>query len=501
MRIWRNWRFWLLLLAVAVGMSLFLLAAQSAGGLGFPLDDAWIHQTYARNVGINGRWEYTLGQPSAGSTAPLWTLLLAVGYLLRLPPLLWANLLGGGLLLAIGWLGMRLWRQLWPEWARFDWAVGVVLVLTWPLLWAAASGMETLLFTALGLFICDRYLTKPDLSPLLGLLSALLILVRPDGLVLLLTLILLQTLHPTPYTLRPLLLFALAFLLPLIPYFSFNMWSGGQLWPTTFYAKQAEYAPLLAQPLLWRLWQVAMVSLGGVATGRGMSSAHLLLLPGVFVTVWRWLQQRRWQPFLLLLWAGGHVVLYAWWLPLVYQHGRYLLPTVPVWVLLGLAGWGWLLGGNGRFFRILRQTAVLSFAIVLLFFLLQGAVAYGRDVAFIEGEMVAAARWLAVNTEPDVLVAAHDIGAIGYFAERPLLALAGLLSPEVVPLLPDGAALVEYALAAGAGYLVTAPGWPYRALGERGTAVYQTDFAWTREQGWENTAVYRLGVAPKSADN
>lgn len=484
-----------LLLAVVGGLTLFLAAAWLAGGLGFPLDDAWIHQTYARNVGINGRWEYTPGQPSTGSTAPLWTLLLAVGYLLRLPHLLWVYLLGGGLLLAVGWLGMRLWRQLWPQWVQFDWVAGVVLVLTWPLLWAAASGMETLLFTALGLLICERYLAQRKLSPVLGLLCGLLILVRPDGLVLLFALMLLHTLLSTPHFPLPkeVIAFTVAFLLPLIPYFSFNIWSSGQLWPTTFYAKQAEYAPLLEQPLLWRLWQVVAVSLGSVATGRGMNSPHLLLLPGVFVAVWQWFQQRRWRPFLLLLWAGGHVVLYAWRLPLVYQHGRYLLPTIPVWVLLGLAGWGWLLGKtNGRFFRIMRQTAVLSFAIVLLFFLLQGAAAYGRDVAFIEGEMVTAARWLAANTEPDALVAAHDIGAIGYFAERPLLDLAGLLSPEVVPLLPDEAALVDHALAAGAAYLVTAPGWPYRSLGERGTAVYRTDFGWTRAQGWENTAVYRL---------
>lgn len=486
-----------LLLAVVAGMTLFLLAARSAGGLGFPLDDAWIHQTYARNVGINGRWEYVSGQPSTGSTAPLWTLLLAVGYLLRLPHLLWAYLLGSGLLLATGWLGMQLWRQLWPQWAQFDWAAGVVLVLTWPLLWAAASGMETLLFTALGLLICYLYLAKLELSPLLGWLCGLLMLVRPDGVVLLIALLFLHALHPTPYPPRPTLLFALALLLPLIPYFSFNMWSSGQLWPTTLYAKQAEYAPLLAQPLLWRLWQVTLVSLGGVAAGRGMSSPHLLLLPGIITAVWRLGQQRRWAQLLPLLWAGGHLLLYAWRLPLVYQHGRYLLPTVPVWVLLGLAGWGWLLSQtNGRFSRIVRQTAVLSFGIVLLFFLLQGAVAYGRDVAFIEGEMVVAARWLAANTEPDALVAAHDIGAIGYFAERPLLDLAGLLSPEVVQLLPNEAALVAHALSAGADYLVTAPGWPYEALGGRGTVAYQTNFAWTREQGWENTAVYRLAADP-----
>ena len=65
------------------------------GGPGFPLDDGWIHQTYARNLARNGRLEFIPGIVSSGSTSPLWTILLAVGYLLRLPYLLWAYLLGG----------------------------------------------------------------------------------------------------------------------------------------------------------------------------------------------------------------------------------------------------------------------------------------------------------------------------------------------------------------------------------------------------------------------
>jgi hypothetical protein len=35
------------------------------------------------------------------------------------------------------------------------------------------------------------------------------------------------------------------------------------------------------------------------------------------------------------------------------------------------------------------------------------------DVAVIESEMVNTAKWVAESTEPDALVAAHDIGALG----------------------------------------------------------------------------------------
>ena len=60
---------------------------------------------------------------------------------------------------------------------------------------------------------------------------------------------------------------------------------------------------------------------------------------------------------------------------------------------------------------------------------------------------------------PARLIAAHDIGAIGYFARRPILDLAGLISPEVIPFIRDEAKLDEWIRAKGAQYLVTFPDW------------------------------------------
>jgi hypothetical protein len=104
------------------------------------------------------------------------------------------------------------------------------------------------------------------------------------------------------------------------------------------------------------------------------------------------------------------------------------------------------------------------------------------------------ARWLAQNTSQNTLVAAHDIGALGYFARRPLLDLAGLITPEIIPLLADEPALARYILASNADYLVTAPGWAYERVVENSSTelIYTTGFAWTQAQGLNNMSVYRL---------
>ncbi len=73
------------LIALALlGSALFVLVTAVQGHAGFPLDDAWIHQVYARNLAQRGEFAFTPGEPSAGSTSPLWTIALSVGYLLEL---------------------------------------------------------------------------------------------------------------------------------------------------------------------------------------------------------------------------------------------------------------------------------------------------------------------------------------------------------------------------------------------------------------------------------
>src|SRR5688500_8581255 len=108
-------------------LTLTYLGLSRAGGfLGFPLDDAWIHQTYARNLAVYGEFAFVPGQPSAGSTSPAWTGLLAVGYVLRIDFRLWTYLLGGMLLATNARLAYRLVLSYWPAARGAAWAAGLL---------------------------------------------------------------------------------------------------------------------------------------------------------------------------------------------------------------------------------------------------------------------------------------------------------------------------------------------------------------------------------------
>src|SRR5690606_2336524 len=113
-----------------------------------------------------------------------------------------------------------------------------------------------------------------------------------------------------------------------------------------------------------------------------------------------------------------------------------------------------------------------------------------RDVAVIETEMVDTARWVRENVPEGALVAAHDIGALGYFAGRPLLDLAGLISPQAIPVIRDEAGLAVFLDRHQAAYLVTFPGW-YPHLTQQAELIFSTSGVFSPALGGENMAVYR----------
>jgi hypothetical protein len=465
----------------AIVVSLYAGVAAARGHSGYPLDDAWIHQTYARNWAETGQLAYVVDLPSAGSTAPLWTLLLSVAYRLQIDPYGWALLLGMITLALSAWLLSRLADQLLPNRSVVSWLVGLACVFEWHLIWAAASGMETLLFIAFALALIDRLWAE---SPgwIIGALGGLLILTRPEGLLLFALVLGVMLIRSGRAGAIEVVKAVVAFLIVLAPGAYFNLQASGSIFPNTFYAKQSEYGELMSTLPIW------LTSIGNMLIAP-LAGGLLLLIPGL---VWwmfdqrhDWCRRERWMWWLPLVWMFAHCAVYALRLPVSYQHGRYLLPIIPIVLLYGIVGTVVLLDrvkarSNKPLARLLRRVYALTIMVVFALYVPIGAAAFTTDVAIINGEMVAVAQWFDRNTPPDAIIAAHDIGAMGYFTRRPILDLAGLISPEVIPFIRDEAKLGEWMQAKGAQYFVTFPGW-YPQLATRWPPVFAGNSAFSPE--------------------
>lgn len=474
-------------LLAALSIVIYVVVSAPSNGLGFPLDDAWIHQTYARNLALRGEWAFNPGETSAGATSPLWVVVLAPGYLLGAAPYVWTLLLGWLALWGIGLFGAAGIAALLPKFAKWSAWVGVMLVVEFHLVWAAASGMETALFAAvcLAVMVVSLAPRMKNRYWLAGLLSGGAVLLRPEGSTLLVPILLIIAISRDEQKekIRALFQLAAGFLVIFLPYLLFNWSVSGSFWPNTFYAKQAEYASLLDQPILTRLaqqWSLPLIGPG------------LLLVSGFFLWLGRVVQEKNWAQLAWMAWALGLLALFAFRLPVTYQHGRYAMPAMPVLFVLGAAGMvAWLqpVGRQPAWRRRLSFAWAAALTLITLAFYGLGAKAYQRDAAFINTEMVAAANWIAANTPQDSLIGAHDIGALGYFSERRVVDLAGLVSPEVIPFMHNEPRLADELYAWGADYLVTFPGL-YPLLSSQAELLYETTGVGP-EQGGENMAVYR----------
>ena len=77
---WVPRRWWLIpLVGATIAVALCLLLAREAG---FPLDDSWIHQDFARTLATTGRFAFQPGRGGAGATSPLWVVLLLPPHLM-----------------------------------------------------------------------------------------------------------------------------------------------------------------------------------------------------------------------------------------------------------------------------------------------------------------------------------------------------------------------------------------------------------------------------------
>jgi hypothetical protein len=414
-----------------------LAALLLTAGLAWPLrhyvtDDTYIHLRYAQQLAHGEGFVFNTGERVYGTTSPLWVLALAYPIALGVDGLLASKLLGALATLAsvlLLWMLMR--RTLGSPWLRAGatvaWA-GHAWMLRWSL-----SGMETPLAVALVLGGCVAFtssrpwgaragiasvlwalagLTRPECALLLPIWALLAIFDHgwPVGL-----LVAARSLWPGALVLGGWLAFAAAWF--------------GRLWPNTLAAKAAG-----GEGLSYHLEQLMRMS-GIVGATDALPALVALALIGVRLVSG---ERPSARPALRFLpWAWMAVVPLLYMLRGVPVLSRYLVPLLP---LLAWLAWSLLDRALARTRPRAQAWAAASLAVLVL---AQNAAVLARVVkpqvdtftAGMRDGLEPWGRWFATHSRVDAVIAAPDIGALGYFSQRRVVDLAGLVTPAMVPIL------------------------------------------------------------------
>jgi arabinofuranosyltransferase len=404
-------------------------------------DDTFIHLRYAENLAAGQGFVFNPGERVYGCTSPLWVTLLADGISMGFDGLRVARVLGFVATLCSVVLFLQLMRRTLQLPALCAIATVAWSAHAWMLRWSL-SGMETPLAVALALagFVAftegNVWGSRPVRTGALWSLAAL---TRPEAALLLVLwgAFLLADADSRP-GLRRLVFGALP---PLFIYGGWllfaHLYFGSEL-PQTLVAKTAGPQPVAER--LANLWR--QVKIVGATDGIMAALLAAALLAGGRRVWTRRSAAQRAQRMLPWVWVLAVPALYVF--RGVQVLSRYLLPLLPVlsW-LAWRAGECWSLGPDGASQpRVVRRTVIAGAVIAALvvaqnFAVYQGAVV-PQVLSFSTGlrhSLIPIGRWLHDHTPPTTAVAAPDIGAIGYYSDRRVVDLAGLIEPRMIPFL------------------------------------------------------------------
>ncbi len=414
-----------------------------------PIDDAYITFRYARNLADGLGLVYNPGEWVLGTTAPLWAAILAAGYRLGLTDLPWlatviSGLCDAGTAALLVVFARRIgWPPLGAALAGLAWALNPMSI------GFATGGMETSLFvlvslTTLWLAASRRYL------PVAAALAAVATLVRPEGALLAAVVIAWTFVVQRRELVRTLVAAGAPIAAVGLALFA----RYGSPLPHSMAAKQVAYLPAWpfenAAALLihaglpgWSTYLLAAVPSGTglLLAACGLVTLVVLARRGLFR-----LQRDAvpWQPF-----AAFAALYVAFYVMVGFRGVRlfpwYLVPVAPFYLLAAAAGLARIRGAAPAWLAlalVVWQLPAIDWRAPLL--------PAGLDLAR-EQLYLSVGQGLAASLPADAVVAAPEIGALGYASNLRVLDTVGLVSPAALPYypLPSDQFVTDSAIPAG----------------------------------------------------
>jgi hypothetical protein len=369
------------------------------------LDDAFIFFRYAENLAAGHGPVYNPGERVEGYTSFLWVVLLAVGHACGGDTLIVALVLGGACAIAciaLVWQAPRWLPDV--DWETAAWAAVLVGTFGGFTPWAT-SGMEVSLFAAAITGFAFMACNERVAAILLGATGALLVMTRPEGLLVAAFFFVRRVWRRR--NLRDASLLALGFLLLFAPWFIWRWLYYGYPLPNTFYAKVGS------------TW--AQVARGAQYAGRFLFAAAPLtgfVVVALVMKRWRTAAGRlSFLPWLFAFYGAAVILLGGDVMPAF----RFFAPMVP---LLALAA---TLAARALF---VPRNATLVLALSAAWGV--GTMRWSPDIHdHIRDDLVAeigqiAGLWLRDHARPDAVLATNTAGTVAYYSGLRTIDMFGL---------------------------------------------------------------------------
>ena len=431
----------LLVVSLPVILSVFFVIA--ASHFGYTPDDTYIYLQFAKNLIRGEGVAFNAGHPTYGITGPLWLLIIAAGGLFGADLLMSAKivdlLFACASVMMFSFLAFEVIRDRVVALA----ATGAFALNAWFLRWAG-SGMETslaVLLVVAAVWFCLRNEYLPA-----TVAAALLALVRPEALLLqgfIIADVFLNT-EDRKRAFRVAVTVTLTYSAVILPWALYAALTFGTVVPNTALAKAGFHISAAGTASTF-------LDLGKAICATDTVTVLVLLVCGGLVM----LRRREWiaraehaanyrfyllrQSLLGLGWVTALVLLYG--LTGVNMISRYVLLVTPFIVLYAFFFLDRVLVHMNAL-RLRYAAAMICCLAVMAqnHFVFHYAVSPGIG-AFAKGMeecFVPIGKWFHNNTPPGTVIFASDVGALGYYSDREICDGAGLVSPEMLPLVRGG---------------------------------------------------------------
>lgn len=433
---------------------------------GVPLDDVWIHFRFAENFASGHFYQYNIGEPTPGTTSPLWVIVLSIPFLFSQSLALPYALLVSSLFFLLTLIQLyRLCLKLGFD-GIYSLFITLITLSAGRLLWSSLSGMEITLFCYLCILIFKNHLRELDTKKVLissGLLLGLAANTRPEtyllaGIYYLATIFLLK--DSLKQNIGRLLLSMVIFTVLVIPYPVFCYIHTGKFLPNTYEGQVGvmKYIP-----------NITFLIETGKIFFKDNLPVLLLWLASIGYFIYTLIKKQVDRKFLLInLWiillpAVSSVAAPNW-----RHHGRYLIPLIPfiniaaIYILRKVH-----LHFQNREYKKYLLWRKISIALVIIFAINSGVLfagVLGWNVENINNQQVKIGNWLKANLPEEKAFGMNDIGAITYITKKYAVDMAGLVTPAIFSFqkmsYEEGSKeLFRFLKSKGVNYIIIYPDW------------------------------------------